>query len=117
MDININVLLFVIAGLQKGLPNYTIGVTKSTFAYPDAITMITIEKDNVTNYIVFDSRFSNSQRKYIFKEFKCVEYKGNQPVVLFTSSDYTSSIYEPDFFDLLKKDLEKFLEALKRDIL
>lgn len=119
-SISTDALLIVLYALKVELAgtNVSVGVTKTIAAFPNSLTTVYIKNDKRSLYILLDTRFSNSWREYVVKDFTLVEFGATTPsyTTLFGSPNYTNDIHDPDFLKQFSTDVHSMLEVIKKEM-
>ena len=93
-------------------------ITKSSLLQPDSIAtfVYTNPGTHQSLYLHLLSRFSNSQRAYVFNKFVVMSYVGSTPTEYYISHDYITDIYDDDTITLFVNELKDAIKIIYKEL-
>lgn len=114
-------ILLMLSYARDAFPTYRVGFTKSNKDFPKASTVIFIKQDDKPSvYIFFNTRFSNSQREFVYIGFHVYTYT-NKPTSSISTEVYSSIedpslIYDARAKQTIKAEMQDAIEAIRKEL-
>ena len=118
LSVSTNAMLLMLHALRVSLPDaMRIGMTKSTMLHPDTSSVIFVKHDERSLYIQMNTRYSASQKEFVFHTFSLLDYAAPaaEPVSIYDSLDYTQTIYDDKFLEIMRDDIDNLILKVKEE--